>query len=183
MQLPLEIRFHNLDRTEALEAAVRDRALALERFASHIVSCRVTIEAPHQHQRRGQLYRVTVDVRLPGGELVASRSPTADHSHEDVLVAVRDAFKATRRQLQDYVRVQRADVKTRIGPPRGTIASLNLAEDHGRIETPDGRSIYFHRNSIVNADFDGLHEGMEVTFHEEPGDAGPQASSVHVVGK
>lgn len=183
MQVPLEIRFHNLDRSDAIEAAVRERAGKLERFAADIVSCRVTIEAPHKHRRQGKLYGVKVDLRLPGGEIVASREPDAHHAHEDVYVALRDAFDAARRQLQDYVRVRQAKVKTHEAPPEGTIAALSPEEDYGLIAAGDGREIYFHRNSVVDAEFDRLQTGQRVRFSEEAGDEGPQASTVHLIGK
>ncbi len=111
MQVPLEIVFHNVDRSAAVEAAVRERADKLEQFADNITSCRVTIEAPHRNHQQGTLYTVRVDLRFPGGEAIANRSPSADHSHEDVYVAVRDAFKATKRQLQDRQHILRGDVK------------------------------------------------------------------------
>jgi cold shock CspA family protein/ribosome-associated translation inhibitor RaiA len=183
MQIPLEIHFHNMDPSPAIEAAVRERAGKLERFAEHIVSCRVTVEVPHRHQHQGNLYTVRVDLRFPGGEVIASRDPSAHHAHEDVLVAMRDAFKAARRQLQDRVRVQRGDVKPHEIPPHGKIAALFPNDDCGRITASDGRDIYFHRNSVLNADFDHLEPGLEVRFHEERGDEGPRASSVHVIGR
>jgi ribosomal subunit interface protein len=111
MQAPLEIVFHQVDRSPAVEDAVRERVAKLERIAPDITSCRVTIEAPHKHHHQGNLYAVRVDLRYPGSELVVNRSPSADHAHEDVYVALRDAFKAARRQLQDYQRVRRGDVK------------------------------------------------------------------------
>ena len=145
--------------------------------------CRVTVEAPHKHHHQGNLYTVRIDLRYPGGETVVSRDPSAHHAHEDVYVALRDAFKAVRRQLQDLVRLQRGKVKQHEGPPHGRIASLDRERDCGRITTLDGRDIYFHRNSLINADFEHLEPGVEVRFDEEAGDEGPQASSVHVVGK
>ena len=54
-------------------------------------------------------------------------------------------------------------------------------EDFGRILTPDGREIYFHRNSLLNGNFDKLEVGDEVRFSEEMGDQGPHASTVHLV--
>jgi ribosomal subunit interface protein len=182
MLVPLEIHFRNMDPSTAIDEAVRKRAAKLERFVGHIVSCRVTVEAPHKHHRQGNLYSVTVDVRYPGGEVVASREPSARKSHEDFYVALRDAFRAVRRQLQDHVRTRRGDVKTHNGPPEGRIVSVQPEKDSGRILTADGREIYFHRNSVVNASFDQLEPGTDVRFNEEPGDQGPQASSVHVIG-
>src|SRR5690606_28333544 len=169
MQVPLEITFRDLGRSDAIEAAARERALELERFVPEIISCRVTIEAPHRHQRKGKLYRVLVDVRVPGAEIVAGREPGKDHSHEDVYVAIRDAFDAARRQLEDRIRIVRGKVKAHEGPPHGRIALLDADRDFGRIATPDGRDIYFHRNSVVNANFGDLRIGDEVRFDEEAG--------------
>jgi ribosomal subunit interface protein len=183
MQVPLEIRFNNMTSSPAIEQAVRERAEKLEQFADDIVSCRVTIEAPHKHHRKGKLFHVSVDVRLPGGEVVASRDPALHHAHEDVYVALRDSFKAVRRRLEDRVRVRRGDVKAHEVPPHGIIIELNTEEGFGRISTPDGREIYFHRNSVLNADFDDLRTGLEVRFSEESGDLGPQASTVRIIGK
>jgi ribosome-associated translation inhibitor RaiA len=111
MQTPLEITFHDIDPSASVEAEIRRRAAKLERFAADIVCCRVTVEAPHKHHRHGRLYRVSIDIRIPGTEIVVSRDPAAHHTHEDVYVAIRDAFRAARRRLQDTVRIRRGDVK------------------------------------------------------------------------
>jgi ribosomal subunit interface protein len=112
MQAPLEIVFHNVDRSPAVEAAVREHVAKLEQLADNITTCRVTVESPHKSHQQGNLYSVRVDVRFPGGEAVANRSPSKNHAREDVYVALRDAFKAVRRQLQDHQRQRRGDVKT-----------------------------------------------------------------------
>ena len=183
MEIPVQIRFQNMEPSAAVESAVEERVRKLERFADHIISCRVTIEAPHKHHKKGKIYHVVVDIRIPGGELVASRDPGQHHAHEDVYVAVRDAFNAAKRQLEDRVRVQRGKVKAHDVPPHGRIVALHPESDYGRIETPDGREIYFHRNSVVNSDFDRLETGLEVRFSEELGEQGPQATSVQLIGK
>jgi len=183
MRLPVEIRFHNLDRSPAVEAVVREAAAKLEQFVDSIMSCRVTVEGPHKRHQQGNLFAVHVDVRYAGGEVVASREPTAHQAHEDVYVAVRDAFKAARRQLQDRVRVRRGEVKPHTAEPHGKIRSLDPTRDCGLIETSDGREIYFHRNSVLNSTFEQLKPGVEVRFSEERGDKGPQASTVRVIGK
>ena len=180
MQVPLEIHFHNLAKSEAIEAAARERAKKLEQFAASIVSCRVTIGAPHRHHRKGKLYQVSVDVRIPGGEIVAKRGSSDNHAHEDVYVAIRDAFDAARRQLQDRLRIERGKIKLHDGPPHGTVIALIRDQGFGRIATAEGREIYFHRNAVINADFDKLELGASVWFDEEPGDNGPQATTVHV---
>lgn len=183
MQIPLQIRFHKLEPSEAVEAAIRKRAEQLEHFAHDITSCRVTIEAPHKHHHQGNLYHVTIDIRTPAGEVVVSRSPDQHQAHEDAYVAIRDAFKAARRRLQDQLREQRGKVKVHDTPPHGRVSALHPADNYGTITDSNGREIYFHRNSVVNEDFDQLEIGAEVRFAEEAGDEGPQASSVHVIGK
>lgn len=143
----------------------------------------VTVEAPHKHHGKGNLYRVAVDLHIPGAEIVANRDPGRNHAHEDVYVAVRDALNAAARQLQDRVRVQRGKVKAHEAPPRGIVSELHPDEDYGRIAAPDGRSIYFHRNSVIGARLEELSVGAQVRFDEELGDKGPQASSVRPIGK
>ncbi len=183
MQLPLEVTFRNMDRSEAVESAVRERAAKLDHFADHIMSCRVVVEAPHKHHHQGGLFHVRIDIKVPGRELVVSREPAGHHAHEDVYVAVRDAFDAARRQLEDYVRHVRGDEKTHETPAHGRVLTLVPPEDYGIIRASDGREVYFHRHSVLGAGFDRLQEGDEVRFAEEQGDKGPQASTVHPVGK
>jgi len=183
MQIPLLITFRNLDRSQAVEASVREHAEKLDQFYDRIMSCRVVIEEQHKHHRHGNHYHVSVDVTVPGAELVASREPDQHHAYTDVYIAIRDAFDTMRRQLEDYARKHDQRLKVHAPPPHGRIVELNPAEDYGRIETLDGRLVYFHRNSVLDADFDGLSIGAEVRFDEEAGERGPQASTVHVIGK
>jgi ribosomal subunit interface protein len=183
MQLPLQITFRNLDASPAIEARIRDRAGKLERYCGHITSCRVAVEALHKHHQHGNKFHVRVDVTAPGAELVANREPDEHHAYSDVFVAIRDAFDTMRRQLEDYERRRGRSVKAHAVPAHGRIAELNAEDGYGRIETAEGRLVYFHRNSLVSADFDQLRTGAEVRFDEEPGERGPQASSVTVVGK
>ena len=183
MQIPLQITFRHMDTSEALEAKIREKVATLERFADHITSCRVTVESPHQHHQQGNLFNIKVDITLPGNEIVVDRHPEKHHAHEDPYVALRDAFNAAQRQIEDYIRKQRGKVKKHDVPPHGRIKQLFPYEDYGVIETGDGREIYFHRNSVVETDFDKLVEGDSVHFNEEAGADGPQASTVHVEGK
>ncbi len=183
MKLPLQITFRNMDRSETIETNIREKAAKLDQFFEHIMSCRVVVEAHHKHHHKGNIYHVRIDMTVPGDELVVSRDPKQNQAHEDPYVAVRDAFDAARRQLDNYVRKLRREVKAHEVPPHGRVVELVPPENYGRIETPDGRLIYFHRNSLINGDFDKLQEGDEVRFDESMGDSGPQASTVRLVGK
>src|ERR1041385_7140476 len=92
------IHFKDMDASAAVEAKVRENIDRLTRTHARITAVRVTIEG-HNHHRRGTPYRVCVDVTVPGAELVVGHSPKARVENEDVYVAVRDAFKATRTAL------------------------------------------------------------------------------------
>jgi cold shock CspA family protein/ribosome-associated translation inhibitor RaiA len=182
MQLPLQISFHGLDRSDALEANVREHATKLEEFCDRVTSCHVVLEKPHKHHRRGNVYHVRIHVAVPRRELVVDREPAEDHAHEDPYVTVRDAFKAMRRQLEDYSREMRGDVKVHAAPPHGRVKRLVPEGDYGVIETPEGKEVYFHRHSVLDDAFAHLEIGSAVTFVEEQGEKGPQASTVRMSG-
>jgi cold shock CspA family protein len=93
-------------------------------------------------------------------------------------VAIREAFHAARRRLQDHARQKRADVKTHEPMPEARVTKLFPVEGYGYIETPDGREIYFHANSVLNNRFKSLKLGSKVSFTEEAGEKGPQAQSI-----
>ena len=181
MQIPVQITFRGMDTSPAVEARIRDKVRKLETFHDRITSCRVVVEAPHRRHQKGKLYLVSVDVTVPGSELVVNTGKRFNHSHEDVYVALRDAFNAIRRQLEDHARASRGQVKSHDVPPHGVV--LRLFPDHGFIGTADQGEIYFHRNSVVDGHFDNLMEGVEVRFAATEGEKGLQATTVHVLGK
>ena len=181
MKIPLQITFRHMDPSAALEARIRELADRFEKFSTQIMRCHVIVEPKAHHQHKGGLYDFHIDLTLPDTEIAIRRAHPADHAHEDPFVALRDAFRAARRKLQDYERKRRPDVKSRIGPAHGRICELDSERGFGRIETDDGRLIYFHSNSLVGARFQDLATGTEVRFAEEEGDRGPQASTVHVL--
>ncbi len=111
MKIPLEVVFRNMDRSDAIEARVREKADRLERFSDNITRCRVAVEAPHRHQTHGKLYKVAIELGVPGRQIVVNHAGPEDHAHEDVYVAIRDAFAAATRQLEDHVRIRRGQVK------------------------------------------------------------------------
>ncbi|MGI9476745.1 MAG: HPF/RaiA family ribosome-associated protein [Hyphomicrobiaceae bacterium] len=101
MSLPLEITFHNMDRSDAVEARVREKIDHLAKLTDRMMNCRVTIEAPHKHHQKGNAYQVRILLDTPQGQVVVSRDPGDVHAHRDVYVAIRDAFDAAERQLKD----------------------------------------------------------------------------------
>jgi cold shock CspA family protein len=183
MQIPLQISFKDMDPSPAIEARVREKAAKLARFHGRIVGCRVTVEAPHRHHRKGKLYNVRVDVSVPGEDVFVGHTGPRDRAHEDVYVAIRDAFNAAGRVLEDHVRRMRGDVKTHEAPAHGKV--VRLFEDYGFIEMSDGQEIYFHKNSVIEGNFDELDVGSEVRVDiaEKEGLEGAQASTVRPIGK
>ena len=111
MQVPLQITFRGFPSSEAVESRISAKVSRLERLCERIIGCRVVIESPHHHQHKGNSYRVSIDLTVPEGEIVVGRHNGRNHAHEDVYVAIRDAFAALERQLQEHVRRQRGDVK------------------------------------------------------------------------
>ncbi len=179
MKIPLQISFHGIPHSDAVEAKIREKASKLDRFFSHIMSCRVAVEAEHHHHHQGNLYHIRIDITTPRKELVISKEHNDKQAHEDIYVAIRDAFNAAARQLEDYSRVQRGVVKTHDLQSAGTVLRLLPEKDHGFIESEEGHEIYFHRNTVVGEGFDSLAVGDKIRYVEEKDDLGPQASIVY----
>lgn len=175
MKTPLQITFRDMERSDALEAHIREKAEKLETFFDPIMSCRVVVEMPHQHKQQGRIFNVRVDVGVPGSEIVVNRD-----KHEDVYVALRDAFDAAKRKLDDYSRRLRGDTKTHPQEFTGLVARLVPEEEYGFIRRADGDELYFNADNLVNIRFDQLQEGNEVKFIEEMAAEGPQAKRVSI---
>jgi len=108
MAFPVEIVARDLNLTTEVEQQIRDKVEKLGRFHSRITGCRVVVESPHRHQHKGNLFHLRIHVTVPGEELVVDREPGKREAHEELMVAVRDAFDAASRQLKDYVARRRA---------------------------------------------------------------------------
>lgn len=180
MKLPLQFTLRGIEPSETIEAAIREKADKLDQFYDRIMSCRVIVESPHRHHHKGKIYHVSIEITVPGKELVVKRDPGQHSAHEDIYVAIRDAFDAAKRQLEDYARQQRGDVKAHDVAHPARVTKLFPAQDYGILETPDKREIYFHRNSLIDVDFDYLDIGTDVLYIEEQGKQGPQAQQVSV---
>ena len=184
MQTPLEIDFQGMIADQAIHASIEQHVAALERRCGRVTACRVVLKAPGPHHRTGGLYEVNIHLALPNGrEVNVARTPPADERHADLTFAINDAFKHARRQLQDQVRRMQAQVKHREGQPIGTVRNLDLSCEFGFLEAADGHEVYFHRNSVLDGAFSRLAVGTRVTFVEEMGEKGPQASTVKRLGK
>ena len=184
MQRPLEIRFRQMVSSPAVEARIREKAAELERFSDRITGCRVTVEKEHRHRHKGNLFRVRIEIDVPGKELAVTHTGPKDHAHEDVYVAIRDAFNAAVRRLEDHVRERGGGIKAHEVPLHGTVRMVDREGGFGFIETAAGE-VYFHRHSVVDGEFDAIEPGSEVrlTIAERESAQGWQATTVRLVGK
>lgn len=184
METPVEIDFQGMPANPGVRTRIAEHVADLEERFGRVTACRVVLKAPGGHHRTGGLYEVNIRLALPDGrEVNVDRTATADERHSDLTFAINDAFKRARRQLQDQVRHLQGQVKTHEGTPIGTVVRLDPSGEFGFLESNDGREIYFHRNSVLDGAFPLLAVGSRVTFAEEEGEKGPQASTVTLQGK
>jgi len=197
--IPVQVTFRNVPSAPEIEEDIRARAQKLEKFYAPLTSCRVLVEAPARHRQKGYPFHIRIDLTVPEGEIVVKREPTLNPREKDIAeerrrkhmetrserkhlkVAIREAFHAARRRLEDHSRRRRADVKTHEPMHQAQVTKLFPAGSYGYIETPDGREIYFHANSVLNHRFQSLKIGSDVRFTEEQGEKGPQASTVRLI--
>jgi ribosomal subunit interface protein len=182
MQVPLQIRFHNMATSDAIEARVRERVARLERFFDGIVSCRVTVEAPHKQPHRSTV-GITIDIGVAGKEIVVKREERHHESRDDAYLVIGTAFDAAERKLEQHAQLTRHEVKSHDGRIYARVVRLYPEQSYGFIETPGGVDVYFHRVVVEDDAFDHVEVGSEVLYSmaDAEGPMGPQASRVRLV--
>ncbi len=184
MQTAPEIEFQGITASPQIEEAINKHVAELEERWGRITACRVVLKAPSKHHRQGGLYELHIRLALPDGrEVNVQRTPPTDKRHADLTFAIDDAFKHARRQLQDQVRHAQGQVKHHQSSPIGTVVRLDPSGEFGFLKSADGQEIYFHRNSVLDDGFAHLDVGKRVTYAEEMGEKGPQATTVRILGK
>ena len=103
-----QVVFRNIEHSPAVEEAVYKRLEKLERYCDEIQSLRVTLEAPHNNHHKGKVYHVGVEALVPNHDIVVTHDQHDKHSHEDIYVAIRDAFNAVERRLKSVYGKQRS---------------------------------------------------------------------------
>lgn len=188
MQVPPEITYRDIEKTEAIDTLVHEKIAKLERLCSYINSCHIAIERPHSRPSSGSPYRVRIDLTVPPGhELVADSSPGEQTQYVGLDAVIRDAFSMAERQLKELTSRQRESEKSKTHTGSDDTAALVIKlfreDGYGFIKTLGGEEIYFHRNSVLHDDFDRLEIGTGVRFAAEEGNEGMQATSVQIVDK
>ena len=181
METAPQITFHGMDASPAMLAIIDERIAKLERFHDRIVSCRVAVEKRTSKGHKGHLYKVALDIEVPGGSVIVNRKPGDMGAHEDMNVAIRDSFGAARRQLEDHARkADRVHVKAHPEKQHGTVDRLFAKDGYGFLKTPGGLDVYFDRESVLHDGWERLEIGSELEFSLMEGDKGPFAANVTV---
>lgn len=187
MQIPPEITYRDVEKTNTLDTLVNEKIAKLERLCDYINGCHIAIEKIHDRPRSGSPYRVRIDITVPPNhELVADSTPSEQNQYVEVDTVIRDAFSKIERQLKELTQKQRESEKTKGVSMQDTdalVVRLFEQDGYGFIKSFDGQEIYFHRNSVLHDGFDRLEIGTGVRFAVEEGEQGPQATSVQIVDK
>lgn len=188
MNIPLQIAFPDFPPSRAVSVKIRERVEKLEHFYSRITGCHVTVGHANRKHHKGNLYSVSIELSVPGEKIIYGRARHQDNAaHQDVYVALRDAFDAIERRLHDHTRKMRPaeNLRGRMTPTYGRVVRLMLenpeGEGFGFLENEQGREIYFSSHSVLHQQFGRMRVGSRVRFAEESGEAGPQASTVELV--
>ena len=184
MQVPVEIAFRHCEPLGEIRSEAAKQVRRSEKFSPRITSCHVIVTGPETRHRRGGLFEVELRIAMPEHNDVVVDTLHGDApQREHALVAIRYAFDAAVRQIEDVAREMRDQVKEHVDTDRCRVTKFFAREDYGFIESADGREIYFHRNAVIDGAFDRLKVGSEVAFVEEAGEKGAQASTVRLIGK
>ncbi|MGB6976830.1 MAG: HPF/RaiA family ribosome-associated protein [Gammaproteobacteria bacterium] len=173
MQIPPQITIREIPDSAAIEAQVAKKISKLEKICNHIISCKVVIDIQQKHKHQGKLFSTHIDLTIPGKEIVVTRV-----INEDLYVAIRDAFNAARRQLENYMAKQQGEVKTHQIPMQGYVARLFPNQAYGFITGQDNTDYYFDALNVAVPDFEHLTIGTHVEFFVMVGNEGPQAMRV-----
>ncbi len=183
MQIPLEISYRDIKKSDEIDNLIREKVNKLERICDYMTSCRVAVEKPQRAINDGSPFRIRITMRVPPGhELVVERKPGEGVMSDGLEKVIRYAFDAAKKQLEKLTEKQRENVKQHPQQEVAAIVDRIFHEDgYGFLKTVNGREIYFHKNSVINKDFKEIETGMGVNFFEEQGEEGPQASTVHII--
>ncbi len=184
MERPLEIAFHGLDASPAVEADIRAHVDKLSRRFPRLIGCRVVVEQLHRQHRTGNAWDVHIVLKVPGKELAVSREPGGRHGPDpsELNPVINAAFKMAERQLQDFKwEVREGTASLDSNALAGTVMLIEPGADHGFLTTASGTQLYFHRDSVTRGRFEELRVGDAVHYVEDMGASGPVATKVRAV--
>jgi len=171
----VQVTFRDFPYSEALETHIYEHVEKIKQFFDHFIHCRVVLSVPQKHKHQGKIFNVRITLLVPGKDIVVTRK-----ENEDIYVAIRDAFDAVMRKLEDYLRRRRGNVKTHDLPLQGSIVRLFPEEGFGFVKGQDDNEYYFSATNVASTTFDRLSVGDVVQFLIESGGDGLQARHITV---
>ncbi len=106
MQRPVQITFHEVDPSDAMEQLVREKVAHLEEHGSMIIGCRVSVNNVARSKTSLRSFEIVAHVELPGDDLIERVEG------EDPYGAIREAFRVLSRRLTSEKEKRHGDVKT-----------------------------------------------------------------------
>lgn len=196
MQVPLEISYHNIDRSDWIDNYIRERAEHLDRISGGVASCRVVVELAQAQHQTGNPYRVRVEVTLPPRkDLIGDKEEIVEDPQVQLRPIIRHAFEAVEKQVKKQKQLLRGEVKQHhtaetlseprpLAEPLGFVVRLFPDQGYGFLKVAsDNEEYYFHRNAVLHNDFERIEIGTQVRFEPSMGEEGPQASTVQIIDK
>ena len=186
MDVPLELSIRHMDvpDRDRIRGQIEERIADLEQVCSHIISCRIAIDEPHQHQSSGNPIQMRAVVRIPPGHEVVVREQSDEGTHDNLMAVIQKTFQVLRRQIRELDEKRHRRVKEHSQQyVTGIIERLYKNKGYGFLRSIDDEEIYFHRNSVLNNEFDRAEPGTGVRFVRELQHNGPAASTVRIVYK
>lgn len=161
--MQLQLNFRHMNGSEELDSLIREKAAGLEKLTDDIGSCRVIVEPAGKHHVHGNLIAVRIELAVPGDELAVTRKTGENGDHKDARLALRDAFDAARRQLEEYMQRRRRQVKNH--EPRERSTGQTDSESSNRVAEPAQQSVEINQHKIANS-FESENCVLHV-MHEE----------------
>lgn len=183
METPARVEFEGVQSSPELETAIDQHIAELESRFGRVTASRVVVKGPGDRHQTGGQYQVSIRLALPDGrEVNIGRTPKKDERYADLTFAIDNAFRRARRQLQDQARLMRGQTKQHENQPIGTVVRIDASGEFGFLQAADGQEVYFNCNSVVDG-ASRIAPGTRVSYVEEAGEKGPQASTVKILGK
>lgn len=133
METLVKVTFHQIDHSNAVEMVIRKKAEQLKKVLPRLTSISVLLEPAFYRHRHGNQYKVKIQILVPGGEVVVDRAGKGDESHENIYAAIRDAFAAAKRRLEDYANVHFS---------KGRLPGRKKVSENGAVEFSQPESLF-----------------------------------------
>jgi putative sigma-54 modulation protein len=100
MNAPVEVHFHGIQKSDAVEQRVRDKVAKLGKLSGRMTSCRVVLEATQRSALKPKVYCIKIEIGVPRQRpIVIRHERVGSHASEELTLALREAFEVASRKL------------------------------------------------------------------------------------